>query len=170
MKIRSKVTFIPHLKNRWEVMSCYCIFFIEVFICVQNILFLSIDKCRFPFKYKGNTYTKCTTIDSSGKHTNKPWCSLTFAYYGKWKYCEASTSSKSSCLENWNLFLNRFQMNFRGIDSVKDLESKQQWRYLTYGKDCIFSIYTNKRFLHIVESLEEWKMNFCYNFWNCLKP
>ena len=30
-----------------------------------------VHNCVFPFKYKGKTYEKCTTVDSDNE---KPWC------------------------------------------------------------------------------------------------
>ena len=41
--------------------------------------------CHFPFTYKGNKYTSCTTVNH-----NKPWCSLTANYQGKWGDCKGN--------------------------------------------------------------------------------
>lgn len=41
--------------------------------------------CMFPFTYKGVRYNKCTT-----KKHNRPWCSLTDPYRGKWGNCAGS--------------------------------------------------------------------------------
>jgi len=30
--------------------------------------------CSFPFTYHGNSYSQCSTEDSGGKFTEKPWC------------------------------------------------------------------------------------------------
>ncbi|XP_062388140.1 B-cell receptor CD22-like [Sardina pilchardus] len=42
------------------------------------------EACVFPFHYKGNTYSDCTTKDGPAL-----WCATTQKYVrGKWRYCE----------------------------------------------------------------------------------
>nr|XP_013795004.1 PREDICTED: epididymal sperm-binding protein 1-like [Apteryx mantelli mantelli] len=51
--------------------------------------------CIFPFTYKGQTYTSCTT---DGVFKGLPWCSLSSNYEQdpKWTYCQASVSGTNS--------------------------------------------------------------------------
>lgn len=39
--------------------------------------------CHFPFEYRGNTYSDCTTDSSDGR----PWCLTTATWERKWGYC-----------------------------------------------------------------------------------
>jgi len=49
------------------------------------------DKCGFPFRYKGQKFTQCTTVDNNGK----PWCSIRTDHQGthmkgEWGDCDDS--------------------------------------------------------------------------------
>lgn len=59
--------------------------------------------CALPFIYKGVSYSKCTMIGH-----NRPWCSLTHKYSGKWGNCKPNAvdggwsdfSAWSDCSKN----------------------------------------------------------------------
>ena len=54
-------------------------------------------ECKFPFKYKGKTYSSCTT---KGSKLGKAWCSTSTnddgTYNGKWGYCDIEKCSKEN--------------------------------------------------------------------------
>jgi len=54
-------------------------------------------ECKFPFKYKGTTYSSCTT---KGSILWKAWCSTSTnddgSYNGKWGYCDMGKCTKDN--------------------------------------------------------------------------
>uniref|UniRef100_A0A8B9P8B4 Fibronectin type-II domain-containing protein n=1 Tax=Apteryx owenii TaxID=8824 RepID=A0A8B9P8B4_APTOW len=130
--------------------------------------------CIFPFTYKGQTYTSCTT---DGVFKGLPWCSLSSNYEQdpKWTYCQASGKDVGSYRAHGNLpcaFPFKYKDKlYHGCTDTDSQDGKywcsstsnynNQWHYCSTteyggnsnGENCVFPfIYKKKLFYSCIKT------------------
>jgi len=78
--VKHEMTCSQHLPSSDAICECGAPLSQVPYTCGGNA---HGKQCRFPFRYKGVTYSECTGVD----HWS-PWCSTDYEYTGTWASCD----------------------------------------------------------------------------------
>lgn len=77
------------------------------------------NMCQFPFDYKGVTYNRCTSVDTSGSDGGQRYWCVTNSTTGDWGYCDSSSILETSKVQFQTVEIGVCPNTLPGVEACK---------------------------------------------------